>query len=166
MARAWDFVQFHHKNEIQMYREELGRWPNVATGMFEWINSEQGQTMTQLSIWDSINPFSKNDVRLLDQTDDDPLTKDFKIGDFERDVETWVACVDFIDGPMASNVSTAVTRLEGFLRHYYQDDYRGLRSGGKAELKDVVMLWCASVKGRVERRIVANLLDEQALVPY
>ena len=79
------------------------------------------------------------DVGMLDQTDGDPLTKTFGHGEFEFDVEAWIRCVDFIDDPTESNLSTAVAQMDKFLRYYYRGGFPELRFGGEVERYDVVM---------------------------
>lgn len=167
MARAWDFVRYRRNEGEHFYRADLGRWLNVATGMFDWANSERVQDLiSRRSFWDMISPLPDNNVRMLDQTDGDPLTKTFGTGEFEFDVETWIRCVDFIDDATQSNLSATVAQMDKFLRYYYRGRYDELRFGGEVELNDVVMLYCASIKGRIERRMVANLLDMPVLSGY
>lgn len=167
MARAWDFVRYRRNEGEHLYRADLGRWLNVATGMFDWATSERGQDLlSRGALWDMISPLPDNDVRMLDQTDGDPLTKTFGAGEFEFDVEAWVRCVDFIDDPTQSNLSATVAQMDKFLKYYYRSRYDEFRVGGEAELYDVVMLYCASIKGQVERRMVANLLDMPVLSGY
>lgn len=158
MARAWDFVRHRRDEGEHFYRVHLGRWPNVATAMFEWANSERVQDLMNRGSFLDLT----NDVSILSHTDGDPLTKTFGTGEFEFDVETWIRCVDFIDDPTQSNLSTTLGQIDKFLRYYYRGRYDELRFGGEVEVYDVVMLYCATIKGRIERRMVANLLD----LPY
>ena len=37
LARAWDFVRYRRNEGEHVYRADLGRWLNVATGMFDWV---------------------------------------------------------------------------------------------------------------------------------
>ena len=79
LSRAWELVQDRrNKSDYADYWSDQ-KWPNVARNSTEYVS---GLT---------------HDTLILDQVPGDRLSQHYERGDFELDVETWVACVRFFE---------------------------------------------------------------------
>ncbi len=159
LSRSWDLVQRRHYG----YEGEIivPSWPNVATSL-----SDFESTVTEgMNLFDAEETAILDRIAILDQESRDPLTKPYEYGDFERDVETWAACVRFIDHRTADNLDAATTRISRFLQHYYSDDYSGIKAPTQYDKALKIGTWCLFLKGRIERRAVANLAGKPVPQP-
>ena len=159
LSRSWDLVQRRHHG----YEGDttVSRWPNVATSLRDF-----GATPEELmNLFDAEEIAILDRIAILNEEFIDPFTRPYEQGDFERDVETWAACIKFIDDRTEDNLDSATIGMNRFLRHYYSEGYSGIEASSVYDKKLKVGTLCLFVKSRIERRAVANLAGKPVPLP-
>ena len=159
LSQASDAIRRRHHS----YAGEIipRRWPNVATTLTDFENL----ALEWSDLFGSEENALSDHLETLAADRSDPMLNPYAEGDFERDVETWVRCVSFIDSRTTDNLNDAVDGVNTLIRRYYKDDFSGIETSSQYDTALKTGVWCLFFKGRIERRAVAFLAGEPVPLP-